>query len=218
METGTRLKLDDISKKFGEHIIADHLSLSWERGIHILIGENGVGKSSLLKIMMGLTLPDTGRVYLLGEDTLRMHQSVKRRLGFLFANDRTLFYKLTASENLQMVGRFYGLSRTRLKTRVPELLEKVGLKEEGKYIETFSTGMKKRLMLARAILHEPEILFLDEPFNGLDEEGHSMAVQVIGNCVGQDKLAILVTHQDQQAFAGAIRYRLEKGVLHALDR
>lgn len=146
--------------------------------------------------MMGLLLVDSGKVTLLGENTENLSKKAKKKIGYMLPSDRTLYYKLTASENLMMIGSIYGMHKKELKEMIPQLLENVGLKEEGKYIETFSTGMKKRLMLARAILYDPEILFLDEPYSGLDEDGCYMLTEVIQEQSDSGKTIILVTHQD----------------------
>lgn len=97
----------------------------------------------------------------------------------MFSSERTLYYKLTARENLEMIGAIYGLKGNALKDRVGEVLRLVELEVNRKYIETYSTGMKKRLMLARAILYNPKVLFLDEPYSGLDQDGCLLLTKIL---------------------------------------
>ncbi|MGB4985478.1 MAG: ABC transporter ATP-binding protein [Erysipelotrichaceae bacterium] len=212
-----RLKLINVSKKFDNNIIADKINLKLDAGLYVIVGDNGCGKSSLLKIMMGLTLPDLGKVEIFNEDSVTISNHIKVKMGYVFANERSLYYKLTATENLRFIGRIYGLKTKELDSKIPLLLSEVGLTEEGKLVETFSTGMKKRLAFARAILHNPEILFLDEIFSGLDSDGCHQIMKIISEYVNLGKLVILVTHQKEYIPKDSVVYKLEDGVLNVVD-
>ena len=139
----SKLVLNNVSKKFADKILFKDINLNLDSGHYILIGDNGSGKSTLLKTMMGLILPDSGNVLLFGEDTKIFSNKTKKKIGFAFASDRTLYHKLTAYENLKYIGSIYGLKSSELKERIPFLLSKVGLENNKQYIETYSTGMKK---------------------------------------------------------------------------
>ena len=189
------VNLEKCSKNFGNQQVLKEISYSFCAGGYCISGENGSGKSTLLKMMMGLILPDTGCVTVIGEKSENLSSSVKAQIGYMFSSDRTLYYKLTARENLEMIGSIYGLKGNHLKDRVSKVLQLVELEDNKKYIETYSTGMKKRLMLARAILYNPKVLFLDEPYSGLDERGCHLLTETLENEVSKGKCVIVVSHQ-----------------------
>ena len=211
------LSVLNISKAFDDKKIINNLSLEFDEGIHVFTGENGCGKTTLLKMLMGLTLPDEGDVFILGENTKIFSKKIRSRINFVAASDRTLYYKLTASENLRYIGNIYGVPKKKLDNEIPKLLESVGLKEEGKYIETFSTGMKKRLMLAKALINDPDIIYLDEIFSGLDEEGSKIALNIIESLRKSGKLILLVTHQKDLIPINSTIYKIEDGEVYVDD-
>ena len=194
MET---IKVEHCSKAFGDQQVLKDITIDFKPGVYYITGENGSGKSTLLKIMMGLILPDEGKVTLLGEDTLKLSNACKKKIGYVFASDRTLYYKLTAYENLCMIGSIYGMKKAVLKKTVPALLEKVGLANDNKFIESYSTGMKKRLMFARTMLYDPQVVFLDEPFSGLDPAGEALIASLIEEMENTGKTIVIVTHQTE---------------------
>ncbi len=133
-----------------------------------LLGPNGAGKTTIVKILSTLLLPDEGQIAIGGFD-LSEHMKIKKMIGVDFGNPRSLYWRLTAKENLELYGRIYGISRSKLPSRIDELLELVGLEDRANLrVETFSRGMIRRLQIARAIIHEPRLLLLDEPTLGLD--------------------------------------------------
>jgi len=137
-----------------------------------LLGRNGAGKTTLLKIVATLLLPTRGKVRVNGIDALRYLAKVRRLLGVVLAGERTLYWKLTARENLTLFGGIYDMPRKEARRRAEELLELVGLTEFADVtVEKFSTGMRKRLAIARALMHRPAVLLLDEPTSGLDPHG-----------------------------------------------
>ena len=213
-----RLIADNISKSFGKKEIIHHFSCSLNEGIHVFTGDNGCGKTSLLKMMMGLTLPDSGEIFLFGENTKIFSKHTKEKINFVSASDRTLYYKLTATENLKYIGHIYGIKKKDCDCIIPQLLDMVGIQEEGKYVETFSTGMKKRLMIAKSLINDPEILFYDEVFSGLDADGCQMALNILERLKKQGKLIILVTHQADLIPENSTIYQLKDGKIYVLDR
>lgn len=213
----SRLVLSNVSKKFNDKVLFNNIDLKLDKGHYVLVGENGCGKTTLLKTMMGLILPDDGNVKLLGEDTKIFSNKTKAKIGFAFASDRTLYHKLTAYENLKYIGNIYGLKRSELNERIPALLNKVGLANNNQYIETYSTGMKKRLMFIKAILNNPEVIFLDEIYSGLDEDGCDVVNQIIDDEIKNDKLIISVTHQQDKLVQKENIYELKEGKLNVLD-
>jgi ABC-2 type transport system ATP-binding protein len=148
----------NVTKRFGEFVAVDDVSLDLPSGICALLGPNGAGKSTLLKILAGLLPPDAGELRIPG----------KREMGVL-PEDLGLFDALTIEEHLELCGPIYGLSRTETRERTGALLRILGL-ENGRYtyLDQCSHGMRKKTALAMALLHNPRVLLLDEPFEGID--------------------------------------------------
>jgi ABC-2 type transport system ATP-binding protein len=159
----------DLVRRFGDFTAVDHINLRVERGRFFgFLGPNGAGKSTTIKMFTGLLAPTSGSVRVLGYDIATQPMEVKRRIGVV-PEDLNLFERLTGSEMLTFTGRMYGLSRDQISERVPELLKLMELEDEPKrLVVDYSHGMKKKLSLACALIHRPEILFLDEPFEGVD--------------------------------------------------
>ncbi|MCE1201123.1 MAG: ABC transporter ATP-binding protein [Bacteroidia bacterium] len=166
----TVVALRDLSKSFGQINAVDNLSLSVCRGdIYGFLGPNGSGKSTTIRMMLSLIRPDSGEVLLFGERLTDHNRSILRKVGALI--ERPDFYNyLSAYRNLEILAGYSGVDAD--KKKIFALLEMVGLygREHSK-VKTFSQGMKQRLGIAQALLHEPELIILDEPVNGLDPQG-----------------------------------------------
>jgi ABC-2 type transport system ATP-binding protein len=156
-------------KQFGEFVAVDHIDLKVSRGSFFgFLGPNGAGKSTTIKMLTGLLAPTSGKLRVLDFDIAEQPMEVKRRIGVV-PEDLNLFERLTGAEMLSFTGRMYGLHREEIAQRSKELLELMELSAEPKkLIIEYSHGMKKKLSLACALIHRPEILFLDEPFEGVD--------------------------------------------------
>ncbi|HEY0099243.1 MAG TPA: ABC transporter ATP-binding protein [Pyrinomonadaceae bacterium] len=159
----------ELVRRFGDFTAVDHVNLSVERGQFFgFLGPNGAGKSTTIKMLTGLLQPTQGRVRVLGRDLAVETLEVKRRIGVV-PEDLNLFERLTGAEMLTFTGRMYGLTREETTERGRELLALMELDAEPKkLVVEYSHGMKKKLSLACALIHRPEILFLDEPFEGVD--------------------------------------------------
>lgn len=159
----------NLVRRFGDFIAVDDLNLTVRRGSFFgFLGPNGAGKSTTIKMLTGLLAPTNGRIRVLGRDIATEPLEVKRRIGVV-PEDLNLFERLTGAEMLSFTGRMYGLQKAEIAERSPELLELMELRDEPKkLIVEYSHGMKKKLSLACALIHRPEILFLDEPFEGID--------------------------------------------------
>jgi ABC-2 type transport system ATP-binding protein len=153
----------------GGFTAVDHISLDVSPGQFFgFLGPNGAGKSTTIKMLTGLLAPSAGSIQVLGEDLLANPVEVKRNIGVV-PEGMALFGKLTAAEYLNFVGRMYGLDKATTAQRTAELLDFMGLaNEQKKLIADFSHGMGKKLALAAAVIHGPKVLFLDEPFEGVD--------------------------------------------------
>ncbi len=159
----------DLVRSFGDFLAVDHIDLRVHRGSFFgFLGPNGAGKSTTIKMLTGLLGPTSGRIHVLGRDIEKEPLEVKGRIGVV-PEDLNLFERLTGTEMLTFTGRMYGLQKAEIADRTPELLALMELDNEPrKLIVEYSHGMKKKLSLACALIHRPEILFLDEPFEGVD--------------------------------------------------
>ncbi len=163
------LSLDHVSKVFGGKRAVDDLSLTLERGAFLgLLGRNGAGKSTTLKLLTGLLRPTSGSIRVLGLDIESEALAVKRQIGVM-PEDMGLLDRLTGAQYLRFVGRMHGLADAEIVRRQGELFEKLDLRpEKGALLCDYSYGMKKKVALSAALIHGPRLVFLDEPFEGID--------------------------------------------------
>src|SRR3984885_943728 len=160
---------DGLSRSFGNLVAVDHVDLRVDAGQFFgFLGPNGAGKSTTIRMLTGLLAPTSGRVELLGLSLEGNATEVKRQIGVV-PEGLALFDRLTGSEYLNFVGRMYGLDRVTTAQRATELLDFMQLSDRPKALVTdYSHGMQKKLAMAAAVIHGPKILFLDEPFEGVD--------------------------------------------------
>jgi len=163
--------VEDLTRTFGEVVAVDHVSFRVRAGeILAFLGPNGAGKSTTIKMLTTLLRPTGGHMLVAGHDPTKDPEAVRRSFGIVF-QDPSLDGELTAYENLDFHGVLYHVPRTTRRSRIPELLRFVGLWERrDDQVKTFSGGMKRRLEIARGLLHHPRILYLDEPTLGLDPQ------------------------------------------------
>ncbi len=163
------VRLDGLTKAFGDFVAVNNVSLSVNQGeVFGFLGPNGSGKTTTIRMLCGLLAPSAGRGEVLGHDVLRGGRQIKSRIGYM-SQRFSLYNDLTVEENLAFFGGAYGLSPQRLAERMALVLEMAGLKgEKRRLVRELSGGVKQRLALGCAVLHEPEILFLDEPTAGVD--------------------------------------------------
>lgn len=188
-----QVDIDSLEKSFSYITAIDQLSLKIEKGDFVtLLGPNGAGKSTLLKIISTLLKPTGGKVRIAGFDLLKQRTSIRRITGFI-SHETMIYENLTASENLEFISVFYGIENRIEKCE--KLLEKVGLyKRKDDYVKNFSSGMKQRLSIARALINDPEILLLDEPYNGLDQDGIKSLSEILHSLKSKGRTIILTTH------------------------
>ena len=177
-----------------------------------LLGPNGAGKTTTVKMLTTLLLPTTGTATILGHDVVHAAQRVRERIGFIFGGERGLYWRLSATDNLRYFASLYRLDPAVSRKRIPELLEMVGLKgRENEKIEGYSRGMKQRVHIARTLLHEPEVLFLDEPTIGLDPVGARELRGIVRNLQSENKTILLTTHYMFEADSLCDRIAVIKG-------
>lgn len=201
-------------------LAVDGLDLTVARGeLFGLLGVNGAGKTTTIKLLSTLLEPSAGRAWVNGHDVVASPQRVRSSLGCLLPGERTLYWKLTAAENLEFYGTLYGMPPGRLRGRVREVLSLVGLEDRaGERVEKLSTGLRQRLGLARTILHDPPVLFLDEPTTGLDVHSARSLRALVRELAGRGRTVLLTTHNLQEAEALCDRVGIvHQGRLVALD-
>jgi ABC-2 type transport system ATP-binding protein len=160
-----------------------------------LLGPNGAGKTTTIKMLITLLLPTAGEARVLGLDVVREAHEVRKRIGYVFGGERGLYERLSGLDNLRYFAELYGLSGKRQRTRIEEVLELVGLSgRERERVEGYSRGMRQRLHIARGILHDPPVLFLDEPTIGVDPVGARELRATIASLVEAGKTVLLTTH------------------------
>jgi len=160
-----------------------------------LLGPNGAGKTTTIKMLITLLLPTGGSATVLGQDVGRAPRAVRRHIGYVFGGDRGLYERLSALDNLRYFSELYGVPAREQRQRIGDLLEMVGLTgREKERVEGFSRGMRQRLHIARGLLHDPEVLFLDEPTIGIDPVGARELRATIAALREQGKTILLTTH------------------------
>src|SRR5213080_4468895 len=160
-----------------------------------LLGPNGAGKTTTIKMLITLLIPTAGSARVLGLDVVKDAREVRKRIGYVFGGERGVYERLSGYDNLRYFAELYGVPPKLQKPRIEELLELVGLKgREHERAEGYSRGMKQRLHVARGLLHDPEVLFLDEPTIGLDPVGARELRATIGTLTSAGKTILLTTH------------------------
>jgi ABC-2 type transport system ATP-binding protein len=193
------LSLTNVRKQYGALVAVDGLTLAAERGeILGLLGPNGAGKSTTVGLAVGLWPPDGGAVAIDGAGDPR-DPSVRRRIG-VAPQSLALYDLLTGDENLRFFGEVYGLAGSRLRERVDWALEFVGLSDRRRdRVATYSGGMKRRLNLASALVHEPDLVLLDEPTVGVDPQSRNQIFENIVELKGLGRTLIYTTHYMEEA-------------------
>lgn len=195
------IEVQDLVKQFGAFKAVDHISFSVAEGeIRAFLGPNGAGKTTTIKILTTVLAPTSGRIKVAGYDPVRKQTEVRRAFGIVF-QDPSLDEELTAHENMELHGVLYGVPRKQLRERIEALLQFVGLWDRrNDYVKQFSGGMKRRLEIARAFLHQPRLLFLDEPTLGLDPQTRSHIWEFVRGLSREHQVTVFfTTHAMEEA-------------------
>lgn len=188
------LELKNLVKNFGRPAV-DHINLQVRRGeLYALLGPNGAGKSTTLRMVAGLLAPDSGSIHILGQELAADPAAAKQKLAYL-PDEAMLYNKLKPFEYLEFVAGLWGMSAEQAQSRAQQLLSWLDLIQHAdELIEGFSKGMKQKLALAGALIHEPELIILDEPLTGLDAAAARQVKDVLLRHVAQGGTVILTTH------------------------
>jgi ABC-2 type transport system ATP-binding protein len=207
-------------RKLKTTLAVDCISFNVQQGeLFGLLGPNGAGKTTTVKLLSTLLLPTAGDISIFGLDIQKNTREIRKRIGFTFGGARGLYGRLSANDNLRYFAELYSLQPEYTRKRIPELLEMVGLSyRKDDRVETFSSGMQQRLHLARALLHDPELIFLDEPTVGIDPIGARELRAVVKELVDRGKTILLTTHYMAEAEELCNRIAIvNKGNIVAMD-
>src|SRR5438128_4342503 len=160
-----------------------------------LLGPNGAGKTTTIKMLITLLIPTGGSARVLGFDVVRDAREVRKRIGYVFGGERGLYERLSGLDNLRYFAELYGVTGRRQRERIDEVLELVGLRgRERERVEGYSRGMRQRLHIARGLLHDPPVVFLDEPTIGVDPVGARELRATVETLAAAGKTILLTTH------------------------
>jgi ABC-2 type transport system ATP-binding protein len=192
--------VENLTKKFEDIIALDSLSLEIERGeLFGLLGPNGAGKTTLIKMLCGLLEPTSGSAHVAGHDVRKEAAKIKELIG-VCPQDATAYSFLTGRENVELFGNLEALPKAKLKKNTDELLEKMSLTEDAdRRLGKYSGGMKRRINLIIALVHDPEIAFLDEPTVAMDPQSRHAVWDFIKELERKGKTVILTTHYMEEA-------------------
>jgi len=194
------IETHDLTRRFGAFTAVDHVNIQVPRGeIYGLLGPNGAGKSTIIRMLSTLLVPTSGSATVAGFDVSREANDVKKRIG-LVSEKLILYTRLTATQNLLFFGKLYKVDASTLKKRIDELLELVELTRfKDKPIGSYSSGMRQRVNIIRALLHDPEIIFLDEPTVALDPQSTRFIWDLVKRLKSRGRTIILTTHMMEEA-------------------
>jgi ABC-2 type transport system ATP-binding protein len=211
---------DRFLKKKRETLAVNHISFDVKRGeLFGMLGPNGAGKTTTIKMMTTLLLPTSGHVRVLGYDVSKDPYEVRKRIGLVLGGERGLYTRITARQNLRYFADLYAVPMNVRERRIDELLETVDLKDRAdSRVEDYSRGMKQRLHLAKGMINDPEVMFLDEPTIGLDPQAARDARRMIKDLVLEGKTLLLTTHYMYEADELCDRIAvINKGKIVAMD-
>lgn len=194
------IAVEGLVKRYGSVVALDGVDLRVSRGtVFGLLGPNGAGKTTAVRVLTTIIRPDGGRASVLGHDVVREAAAVRYRIG-LAGQNAAVDGNLTGRENLRLIGRLTQLPRRRIADRADELLERFGLSSaRDRLVRTYSGGMRRRLDLAAALVHYPEVVFLDEPTTGLDPQGRPELWEIIRELAAGGATVLLTTQYLEEA-------------------
>ncbi len=212
------IKVRNLVKKFGRFVANDNLSFDvYEGEIFGFLGANGAGKTTAIRILSGLSAPTSGEVIVAGFDANKQSEKIKKNIGYM-CQKFSLYEDLTVKENITLYGGIYGMSKQLIKERTGELLEKLNFRDyENRLIADLPLGLRQKLAFSVAILHEPKIVFLDEPTGGVDPITRRQFWEMIYETATRGITVFVTTHyMDEAEYCDRISI-MSEGRIVALD-
>ena len=202
-----------LSKRFGPVRALEAVTLEVPMGaVTAVVGRNGAGKSTLIRVLATSVLPDGGTAAVCGHDVVDQPLAVRQSIGLALGEDRSFFWRLSGRQNLEFFARLYGLRGRVAAGRVEEVLGAVGLLDvAGRRVDRYSTGMRSRLGIARALVGSPRVLLLDEPTRSLDPVAAESVRELLEGVVAGDRCVLLATHDLEEAAAVAAQIVVMRG-------
>ena len=214
----TVINVKNLVKKFGNFTANDNLSFDVYKGeIFGFLGANGAGKTTAIRILSGLSAPTSGKVEVAGFDAMRQPEMIKRQIGYM-CQKFSLYEDLTVRENIMLYGGIYGMRKDLIKQRIEELLDKLNFREfENRVISALPLGLRQKLAFAVAVLHEPAIVFLDEPTGGVDPITRRQFWEMIYETASRGITVFVTTHyMDEAEYCDRVSI-MNEGRIVALD-
>lgn len=212
------IKTDKLTKRFGDFIAANEITFEVHKGeIFGFLGANGAGKTTAIRMLCGLSIPSSGKATIAGFDVYKQTEQIKRNIGYM-SQKFSLYEDLTVLENIRFFGGIYGLTDQRIKTKSEQLINELGLQQEAKkLVVSLPLGWKQKLSFSVAVLHEPAIVFLDEPTGGVDPVTRRQFWDLIYDAADRGVTIFVTTHyMDEAEYCNRISIMVD-GVIKALD-
>ncbi|MGF7082160.1 ABC transporter ATP-binding protein [Mucilaginibacter sp. UYCu711] len=212
------IKTDKLTKRFGDFIATDELTFEVVKGeIFGFLGANGAGKTTAMRMLCGLSKPSSGRATVAGFDVYKQTEQLKKNIGYM-SQKFSLYEDLTVVENIRFFGGIYGLSDKEIKSKSEALLHQLGLEKEAKtLVASLPLGWKQKLSFSVAVIHEPKIVFLDEPTGGVDPVTRRQFWELIYNAADKGVTIFVTTHyMDEAEYCNRISIMVD-GKIKALD-
>ena len=216
--TETVIQADGLTKRFGTFTAVDHITFSVRQGeIFGFLGANGAGKTTAMRMLCGLSLPTEGRASVAGFDVAAQPEQVKRRIGYM-SQRFSLYDDLKVWENLRLFGGIYGMDADEISRKTDELLTRLGFSaERGSYVSSLPLGWKQKLAFSVAVLHEPSVVFLDEPTGGVDPATRRRFWELIYDAADRGITVFVTTHyMDEAEYCDRVSIMVD-GRIEALD-
>ncbi|MEZ2337395.1 ABC transporter ATP-binding protein [Mucilaginibacter sp. RCC_168] len=212
------IKTEKLTKRFGDFIAANEITFEVDKGeIFGFLGANGAGKTTAMRMLCGLSTPSSGKATIAGFDVYKQTEQIKKSIGYM-SQKFSLYEDLTVLENIKFFGGIYGLTNQQIKTKSEELINHLGLQQEAKkLVVSLPLGWKQKLSFSAAILHEPKIVFLDEPTGGVDPVTRRQFWDLIYDAADRGVTIFVTTHyMDEAEYCNRISIMVD-GVIKALD-
>lgn len=214
----TVIKTDKLTKRFGDFIAANEITFEVEKGeIFGFLGANGAGKTTAMRMLCGLSIPSSGNATIAGFDVYKQTEQIKKNIGYM-SQKFSLYEDLTVLENISFFGGIYGLTNKQIKTKSEQLIDQLGLQQEAKkLVVSLPLGWKQKLSFSVAVLHEPKIVFLDEPTGGVDPVTRRQFWDLIYDAADRGVTIFVTTHyMDEAEYCNRISIMVD-GSIKALD-